>query len=78
MAVSAWDTRYDSEARDHAGHGPPGVGLEADEAVADEVGLVLGPGGVVDDLVDLVAPAVVAAQDRAVLVGHLGISGLEI
>ena len=28
-----------------------------------------------DDLVDLLAPPVVAAQDRAVLVGHLGPGG---
>ena len=72
MAVSAWDTRYDTDAVTTPGTGSPGQGLEADEAVADQVRLALGPGGVVHDLVDLLAPAVVAAQDGAVLVGHLG------
>ncbi len=60
----------------HDGRGrPSGVGLEADESVADEVGLVVGPCGVVDDLVDLVAPAIVAPQCRSVLVRLLGPGG---
>ena len=58
-----------------AGHGTPGIGLEADEPVAHQVGLVLESRLVVDDLVDLVPPAVVAAQDRPVLVGLLGPGG---
>jgi len=55
----------------HGRDGPAGVGLEADETVADQVLFVLGPGGVVDDLVDVVSPTVVAPQDRTVAVGLL-------
>ncbi len=56
----------------HRRHRPTGVMGQPDEPGADEVGLVGGPGGVVRDLADVVAPPVVAVEDRAVGVGHFG------
>ena len=75
MAVSAWDTRYDSDAVTTAGHGPAGQVSRLTNPLRTRSALLCGPGGVVDDLVDLVAPAVVAPQDRPVLVGLLGPGG---
>ncbi len=58
-----------------AGDGAPGQCLQADEPVAHQVRLVLRPARMVDDLVHLLPPPVVAAQDRPVLVGLLGAWG---
>ena len=60
---------------DHRRDGALGVVVEPDEPAPHEVGLVGGPGGMVLDLADVVAPPVVAVQDRAVGVGDLGAGG---
>ena len=75
MAVSAWLTRYESEAVTAAGTGRPARGPQSDEAVANQVGLVLDPCGMVLDEPHLPAPPVVVAQDRAVGRRHLGPRG---
>ena len=57
---------------EHGRHGSARIGLERCEAVSDEVGLRVGPGRVVNHLVHLEAPSVVATELGAVLVGLLG------
>ncbi len=66
--------RHEVRARcgDDARHVSARVGRERHEARADEIGLGLEPRRVVDDLVDLATPFVVAAELRPVLVGDLG------